>query len=64
MRLIAIACLTAACAFAQKAELHPPVTDTEKIADALRTGPTFITKYATLLDWPSARKGEYRVLRK
>ena len=63
-RLIAIVCLMAACAFAQKAESHLPVTDPEKIADALRAGPTFITKDATLLDWPSSPKGEYRVLRK
>ena len=63
-KLIAIICLMAAGAFAQKAESHLPVTDPEKIADALRAGPTFITKDATLLDWPSSPKGEYRVLRK
>ena len=62
-RLIAIACLVAACAFAQKRESQLPVTDSEKIADALRAGPTFITKDATLLDWPSSPEGEYRVLR-
>ena len=64
MRLIAIGCLMAACAFAQKAESHLPVTDAEKIADALSAGPTFITKDATLLDWPSSPDGEYRVLHK
>jgi hypothetical protein len=63
-RLVAIVWLMAACAFAQKAESHLPVTDPEKIADALRAGPTFITKDATLLDWPSSPQGEYRVLRK
>jgi hypothetical protein len=63
-RLIAIVCLMAACAFAQKSESHLPVTDPQKIADALRAGPTFITKDATLLDWPAAPGGEYRVLRK
>ena len=41
-----------------------PVTDAEKIADALRAGPAFITKDATLLDWPSAPGGEYRLLRR
>jgi hypothetical protein len=41
-----------------------PVTDAEKIADALRAGPAFITKDATVLDWPSASGGEYRVLRR
>lgn len=40
-----------------------PVTDAEKIADALRAGPPFITKDATLLDWPAVPGGEYRVLR-
>src|SRR5713101_7830903 len=39
-------------------------TDAAKLADALRAGPTFITKDATILDWPSTPDGEYRVLRK
>ena len=64
MRSIAILCLMASCAFAQTPKSHLPVTDAEKIADALRAGPTFITKDATLLDWPSSPGGEYRVLRK
>jgi len=59
MRLIAIGCLIAGCAFAQKAESHPPVTDAEKIAEALSAGCTFITKDATLLDWPSLPNAEY-----
>jgi hypothetical protein len=29
----------------------------------LATGPTFITKDATILDWPSTPDGEYRILR-
>jgi hypothetical protein len=41
-----------------------PVTDAEKIADALSAGPEFVTKNATILDWPAAPGGEYRVLRK
>lgn len=41
-----------------------PVTDAEKIADALRGGPDFITKNAMILDWPARPDGEYRVLRK
>jgi hypothetical protein len=64
MKPITIAFLTVTAAFAQTAESHLPVTDAEKIADALRAGPKFITKSATLLDWPSAPGGEYRVLRK
>jgi hypothetical protein len=41
-----------------------PVTDSEKIADALSAGPPFITKDATIIDWPATPGGEYRVLRK
>jgi len=41
-----------------------PVTDAEKIADALSAGPEFITKNATILDWPATPGGKYRVLRK
>jgi hypothetical protein len=63
MKLIMMAYITAS-AFAQKPESRLPSTDAEKIADALRAGPAFITKDATLLDWPSAPGGEYRVLRK
>jgi hypothetical protein len=60
MKLIAML-LTTAAVFAQVSKL--PVTDAEKIADALRAGPKFITKDATL-DWPSTTGGEYRALRK
>lgn len=41
-----------------------PRTDAAKMADALRAGPDFITKNATILDWPSKAGGAYRVLRK
>src|SRR5262245_31576461 len=63
MKFIAIAFLTVAAAFTQTAKSQLPVTDAEKIADALRAGPMFITKGATLLDWPPAPGGDYRVLR-
>jgi hypothetical protein len=63
MTLLTTVLLTVAPAFAQSSD-RLPVTDAEKIADALRAGPEFITKDATLLDWPSARGGEYRLLRK
>jgi hypothetical protein len=52
MKLIIIVLGAAAAAFAQTAESGMPVTDAEKIADALRAGPVFVTKDATLLDWP------------
>ncbi len=56
--------LLGAIALAAQTNERLPVTDSEKIADALRAGPKFITKDATILDWPSAPGGEYRVLRK
>jgi hypothetical protein len=62
-KLVTTVLLTVATAFAQSSD-RLPVTDAEKIADALRAGPAFITKDATLLDWPSAPGGEYRLLRK
>lgn len=52
----------AAVALSQNASDHP-ITDSAKIADALRAGPAFITKNATILDWPQKPGGEYRVLR-
>ena len=64
MKLITTAFLTVTAAFAQTPESRIPITDAEKITDALSAGPVFITKDATLLDWPSAPGGEYRVLRK
>jgi hypothetical protein len=63
MKLLTPVLLLLATAFAQSSD-RLPVTDAEKIADALRAGPAFITKDATVLDWPSAPGGEYRLLRK
>jgi hypothetical protein len=63
MKLLTSVLLTAVTAFAASSD-RLPVTDAEKIADALRAGPAFITKDATVLDWPSASGGEYRVLRR
>ena len=60
--LVAAMLVGARVATAQFAEAKP-VTDAEKIADALRAGPNFITKDATILDFPSAPGGQYRVLR-
>jgi hypothetical protein len=41
-----------------------PVTDAEKIADALRAGPNFITDGAIIVDYPASKGGEFRILRK
>src|SRR6202789_1807873 len=62
-KLLTSLLLTSVTALAQQSA-RLLVTDAEKIADALRAGPAFITKDATLLDWPSAPGGEYRLLRK
>jgi len=62
MKLLTSVLLTAVTAFAQSSD-RLPVTDVEKIADALRGGPAFVTKDATVLDWPSSPGGEFRVLR-
>jgi len=43
---------------------HLPVRDAEKITDALRAGPNFITDGATIVDYPASKGGEFRVLRK
>jgi len=63
MKLLTSVLLTAVTALPQSSD-RLPVTDVEKIADALRAGPAFITKDATVLDWPSATGGEYRLLRR
>ena len=64
MKLVLLCLLGASIAGAQTAQSNGPKTDAEKIADALRAGPTFITENATILDWPATKGGEYRVLRK
>lgn len=62
---VALLCLfITSLAIAQMNMSGHPKTDAEKIADALRAGPEFITSGATILDWPSSPAGEYKVLRK
>jgi hypothetical protein len=63
-RAVLLCLFIASFAMAQTNMSSPPKTDAEKIADALRAGPNFITGGATILDWPSTPGGEYRVLRK
>jgi hypothetical protein len=62
IQLLATVLLTVTIAVALSPD-RLPVTDSEKIADALRAGPAFITSDATVRDWPSAPGGEYRLLR-
>ena len=63
MKVLTSVLLLEVTAFAQLPD-RLPVTDAEKIADALRAGPTFITRDATVLDWPLAPGGQYRLLRR
>ena len=63
MKLLAIVLFAVASVLAQSSG-RLPVNDAEKIAEALRAGPAFITKDATVIDWPSVPGSEYRVLRK
>lgn len=51
----------AACAQTKASPKH--ASDQEKIADALKGGPPFITQNAKILDWPTTKDGKYRVLR-
>jgi hypothetical protein len=48
---------------AQSMTEHRPLTDAEKVADALRAAPNFITDNATIVDYPAGKGGEFRVLR-
>ena len=58
---VTVLCLFAAlAASAQSTTERLPVTDAEKIADALRAGPNFITDGATLVDYPAIKGGEFR----
>jgi hypothetical protein len=64
MKLTVLCLLAVLTAGAQSATEHLPVTDAEKIADALRAGPKFITDGATIVDYPASKGGEFRILRK
>src|ERR1700719_574100 len=61
---LTVLCLFAALTVsAQSTTEQLPVTDAEKIADALRAAPNFITDGATIVDYPASKGGEFRVLR-
>lgn len=64
LRVVLFGFVTASLAVAQMTMTSHPKTDAEKIADAMRAGPRFVTSRATILDWPSSATGEYRILRK
>ena len=64
MKLIVLCLFAALTAGAQTTAERLPATDAEKIADALRAAPKFITDGATIVDYPAGKGGEFRVLRK
>jgi len=55
--------ITAVVAYGQVPAPRKSKSDAEKIKSALEAGPRFVTKNATVLDWPSSPGGEFRVLR-
>jgi hypothetical protein len=63
MKLTVFCLFATLTAGAQTTAEHLPVTDAEKIADALRAAPSFITDGATIADYPASKGGEFRVLR-
>ena len=67
LKLLAAVALGASLAASAQTNIRPSqATDQEKIADALRAGPEFITRDAVLEDWPANPKdpkAEYRILR-
>jgi hypothetical protein len=55
--------ITAVVTYAQTPASHKAQSDEDKIESALQAGPKFVTKNATVLDYPTSPGGEYRVLR-
>jgi hypothetical protein len=55
--------ITAVVTYAQMPASRKSKSDAEKIASALQAGPEFVTRNATVLDYPTSPSGEFRVLR-
>jgi hypothetical protein len=64
MKLTAVCLFATFTAGAQSTIETLPTTDAAKIVDALRAAPHFITDQATIVDYPTSKGGEFRVLRK
>jgi len=58
-----LALITAVVTYAQAPPSGTSKSDAEKITSAMQAGPKFVTRNATVLDWPTSPGGEYRVLR-
>jgi hypothetical protein len=62
-RVVFLALITAVVTYAQAPPSDMSKSDAEKIASALEAGPEFVTRKATVLDYPTSPSGEFRVLR-
>lgn len=62
-KLVILVLIVAVISSAQTPASRKPMSDAEKIASALSSGPTFVTGNAAVLDWPTSPGGEFRVLR-
>ena len=58
-----LAWITTVVAYGQMPASNKPRSDAEKISSALQAGPKFVTRNATVLDWPTVSGGEFKVLR-
>ena len=63
MKVFAFLIFITAVTYTQMPASRTMKSDAEKIASAIQAGPKFVTKNATVLDWPSSPGGEFRVLR-
>lgn len=63
MRRFVFFVLIAAAAHGQMPASHKSRSNVEKIASALQAGPKFVTRNATVIDWPTSSGGEFKVLR-
>ena len=55
--------MTSVAAYGQAPASRTSKSDADKIGAALAAGPTFVSRNATVLDWPKSPIGEFRVLR-
>ena len=63
MKTFAFLALITVVAYGQMPTSRKSKSDAEKIKSALQAGPKFVTRNATVLDWPTSPSGEFRILR-
>ena len=62
-RFVFFVLIATAAAYGQMPASHKSRSDAEKIASSLQAGPKFVTRNATVIDWPTSSSGEFKVLR-